>query len=55
MSTLESMHAWQRSPIDATSVLKNAWGIPFQILTSARDMSGIINGCDAASHPKRAL
>ena len=41
---LESMHAWQWRLIDATSVLKNAWGIPFQILTSTLDRSGNING-----------
>ena len=38
------MHAWQRHLKDATSVQKNAWGIPFQILTSARDRSGNVNG-----------
>ena len=38
------MHARQRRRIDVTSVLKNSWGIQFQILTSARDRSGNVNG-----------
>ena len=41
---LESMHAWQRRRIDVASVLKNARGIPFQILTSAHDRSRNVNG-----------
>ena len=41
---LKSIHAWQRRRIDVTSVLKNACGIPFQILTRAHDKSGNVNG-----------